>query len=295
MRVGAIGLGRMGAPMARRLLDAGFPLAVWARRPAAAAPLVAAGAVVAVSPAALAAAADCVLTCLPRPADVVAVATALLPGLAPGAVLVEMSTIDPATSRRIGAALGARGVHYLDAPVSGGPEGAARGTLTIMVGGEAPALARVRPVLETLGARVHHLGPAGSGHLAKLCNQILTGVAYAAVAEAFVLGVKGGLDAAELFAALSTSSGRSRALEQAAPAILARAFEAAFTADLAAKDLECALDAAEALAVRLRLAGVARECYDEMRRLGLGHLDQAAVVVPAERAAGVTVHAPRAR
>lgn len=290
-RVGMIGLGRMGAPMAARLLDAGFPLTLWARRPASLDALVARGAAVADSPAALAASADCVLTCLPRPADVEAVAAALLEGARPGALLVEMSTIDPETSRRVAASAGARGVDYLDAPVSGGIEGAARGALTIMVGGDARALGRCRPVLAVLGARIHHMGPIGSGHLAKLCNQVLTGVAYAAVAEALVLGAKGGLDAAQLLQVLSTSSGRSRTLEQAGPAILARAFDAAFTADLAAKDLECALAAARALTARLLLASTAHQCYVEMRGLGLGHLDQAAVVIPAERIAGVTVGA----
>ncbi|OGK85305.1 MAG: hypothetical protein A2X52_05740 [Candidatus Rokubacteria bacterium GWC2_70_16] len=291
MRVGMIGLGRMGGPMAGRLLDAGLPLTLWARRPASLAALAARGAAVADSPAALAAGSDCVLTCLPRPADVEAVAADVLAGARPGSALVEMSTIDPETSRRVAAAARARGVDYLDAPVSGGPEGAARGTLTIMVGGEARALERCRPVLQALGARIHHMGPAGSGHLAKLCNQVLTGVAYAAVAEAVVLGAKGGLDPARLLEVLSTSSGRSRTLEQAGPAMLARAFDASFTADLAAKDLECALAAGRALTARLLLASTAHQCYVEMRGLGLGHLDQAAVVIPAERIAGITVGA----
>ena len=290
-RVGMIGLGRMGAPMAGRILDAGFPLTVWARRPPSLAALAARGAVVADSPAVLGAGSDCVLTCLPRPADVEAVAAQVLEGARPGSVLLDMSTIDPDTGRRVGRAARARGVDYLDAPVSGGPGGAATGTLTIMVGGEAAVLERCRPVLLALGTRIHHMGSTGSGHLAKLCNQVLTGVAYAAVAEALVLGVKGGLDPARLLEVLSTSSGRSRTLEQAGPAILARAFDAAFTADLAAKDLECALAAAGGLTARLLLASTAHQCYVEMRGLGLGHLDQAAVVIPAERIAGVTVGA----
>jgi 3-hydroxyisobutyrate dehydrogenase-like beta-hydroxyacid dehydrogenase len=293
MRVGLVGLGRMGRPMAGRLLDAGLPLTVWARRPESTAPLAARGAAVAASLEELAAGSDALLTCLPRPEDVEAVAGALLKAARPGAVLVEMSTIDVDTSRRIAAAAAAREVDYLDAPVSGGPEGAALGTLTIMVGGDRQALARVRGVLDLLGTHVHHLGPAGSGHLAKLCNQVLTGTAYAAIAEAMVLGVKGGLDPAQLFRVLSTASGRSRALEQAVPRMLGRAFDAAFTADLAAKDLQCALDTARGLGARLRLAGAARQCYEEMRGLGLGDLDQAAVVLPAERLAGITVAGSR--
>jgi len=290
-RVGMIGLGRMGRPMAERLLGAGFRVCVWARRRASAEPLVTHGAGVAVSIEALAAEVECVLTCLPRPVDVTRVLTDVLRAARPGTLVIETSTIDPATSRRLAAVAAARRVAYVDAPVSGGPAGAAAGALTVMAGGEPSAVARARPVLEALGTHVHHLGPPGSGHLAKLCNQIITGSAYAAVAEALVLGVKGGLDAEQLLGALSTASGRSRTLEQAGPAILARGFEAQFTADLAAKDLDCALEAAEELAVRLPLAAVARHCYEEMRRLGLGELDQAAVIIPAERVAGVTVRA----
>lgn len=289
MRIGMVGLGRMGRPMAERILGAGFPLTVWARRPERAAPLRALGAAGADSLDALAAGAECLLTCLPRPGDVEAVVAELLGPARPGTLLIDTSTIDVATSRRIGAACRAREVDYVDAPVSGGPEGAARGGLTVMAGGEGRAVSRARPVLETLGTHVHHMGPNGSGHLAKLCDQVITGVAYAAVAEALVLGVKGGLDPVQLLQALSTASGRSRTLEQAGPVILARAFDAAFTADLAAKDLECALATARRFTARLLLASTAHQCYEEMRGLGLGDLDQAAVVVPAERIAGVKV------
>jgi len=291
MRVGMIGLGRMGRPMAERLLDVEFPVTVWARREASAVPLVARGARAAASIEALAAEAECVLTCLPRPVDVTRVLTSLLRAARPETLVIETSTIDPGTSRRLAAVAAARQVAYVDAPVSGGPAGAAAGTLTVMAGGAPAAVARARPVLEALGADVHYLGLAGSGHLAKLCHQIITGSACAAVAEALVLGVKGGLDPEQLVAALSTASEHSRTLEQQAPAILARAFEAQFTADLAGKDLDLALEAAAALTVRLPLAAAARHCYEEMRRLGLGELDQAAVVIPAERVAGVTVRA----
>jgi 3-hydroxyisobutyrate dehydrogenase-like beta-hydroxyacid dehydrogenase len=289
MRIGMVGLGHMGRPMAERILGAGFPLTVWARRPESAAPLRALGAAVAVSLEALAGRAECLVTCLPRPGDVEAVVAELLGRARPGTLLIDTSTIDVATSRRIGADCRAREMDYVDAPVSGGPEGAAHGTLTVMAGGDSRALARARPVLNALGAHIHHMGPTGSGHLAKLCNQVLTGVAYAAVAEALVLGVKGGLDPVELVRTLSTASGRSRTLEQAGPVILARAFDPSFTADLAGKDLECALATARQLTARLLLASTAQQCYEEMRGLGLGGLDQAAVVIPAERIAGVKV------
>lgn len=294
MRVGLIGTGNLGRALGERLLVAGLPLAVWARRPPAPGALVAAGAVEAASPGELAASVDCVVTCLPRPTDVVQVHTAVLRAARPGLLVVETSTIDPATSRRLAAAAATRGVDYLDAPVSGGPDGARAGQLTIMVGGEAAAFERARPVLAALGARVHHMGPAGAGHLTKLCNQLLAGTAYAAVAEALVLGAKGGLDPARLVEVLATASGRSRALEQMAPRVLARAFAPAFAGELAEKDLACALETAQALGVRLRVGGAAHDVYVEMRRLGLGHLDQAAVILPAERLAGVVVRGPDA-
>jgi 3-hydroxyisobutyrate dehydrogenase len=286
MRVGVVGLGRMGRPMAERLLDTGMPVTVWARRPEAAAPLVARGARSAASLPALAAGVDVLLTCLPRPRDVQAVAAAFLKHARPGTLWIEASTIDPATSRRLGMQARRRRVDYVDAPVSGGPEGAARGTLTIMAGGPPERVDRARPVLGRLGTHLHHMGPTGSGHLAKLCNQVLTGVAYAAIAEALTLARRGGLDPAALLAVLSTASGRSRSLEQAGPAMVARAFSpAAFTADLAGKDLECALAAGHAVGAPLSLAARALGRYRALRRAGLGALDQAAVLLAVERGA----------
>lgn len=286
-RVGFIGLGRMGRPMATRLLRAGFPLTVWNRSREAVEALAALGARPAGSPAETARASEILLTSLPGPADVAAVLSAALPGAAAGSVFVDTSTIDPDTSRRIAGQARARGVEYLDASVSGGVTGAAAGTLTLMVGGAPEVLERCRPILRAIGKRIFHLGPVGSGNLAKLCNQVITGITYAAVAEALVLGAKGGLDPAQLLELLSTSSGRSRTLEQAGPLILDRAFEPAFTVDLAWKDLECALAAAERLSVPLALARAAQQAYVETRAQGWGGLDQAAVILPLERSAGV--------
>lgn len=290
--LGFIGLGRMGKPMARNLLRAGYALTVNNRSQGPMDGLAALGARTAVSPSEVAGSSQIVLTCLPGPADVEAVLTAALAGAAPGTIFIDLSTIDPGTSRRIARVAEPFGVSYLDAPVSGGVSGAEAGTLTVMVGGERRAFERCRSILAAIGERIYHLGPVGSGNLAKLCNQLLAGVGYAAVGEALVLGAKGGLDPRVLYEVLSVSSGRSRVLEQAGPRILSRDYDAAFALDLAWKDLECAVAAGEEEGVPLRLAALAREIYAEARRLGLGGLDQAAVVTPLERMTGVKVGRP---
>jgi len=291
MRLGVIGLGRMGRELATRLLSCGFDLRVWARRQASTVPLVALGATEATSAEALAREVECVVTCLPRPADVAGVLTAVLRAARPGSLLVETSTIDPRTSHRLATVAAARGVAYVDAPVSGSPRDAAEGALTLLVGGVPHDVERARPVLTALGRDVHHMGPAGSGHLAMLCARVVTTSACAALAEALVLGVRGGLDPERLRAVVASTSMRNRTLDRAGDAILARAFEAECTADLAGKDLECALEAGNELAVRLPLASAARRCYEELRRLGLGDLDEAAVIIPAEQFAGITIRA----
>ncbi|MFN8542758.1 MAG: NAD(P)-dependent oxidoreductase [Candidatus Binatia bacterium] len=291
-RVGFIGLGRMGRPMACNVLRAGFPLVVHSRSPGPVEALVARGARAAATPADVARAADVVLTCLPAPADVEAVVTSALAAARPGQTFIDHSTIDPDTVRRIADRAAAHGAIFLDAPVSGGVGGAEAGTLTVMVGGPPAAVEPCRPVLRAVGERVFHLGPTGSGSIAKLCNQLLIGVGFAAVAEAMVLGTRAGLDPRALYDVLSVSSGRSRALEQAGPAILSADFGAEFTIDLAHKDLECVTRMAKSLRVRVLLAALAQQLYEEARAAGLGQADQAAVVVPLERLAGVQVAKP---
>lgn len=275
--------------MAMHLLRAGFSLIVHNRSREAVKELAVLGARKAGSPQEVARVSEVVMTCLPGPVDVESVLTEVLAGAAAGTILIDLSTIDLATTRRIAQAAEARGTAYMDAPVSGGVSGAEAGTLTVMVGGERAAFERCRSILTAIGKRVYHLGPVGSGHLAKLCNQLLAGVSYAAVAEALVLGAKGGLNPRLLCEVLSVSSGRSRVLEQAGPQILSKDYGATFTLDLAWKDLECAITSAEQIGVPLRLAALAREIHREAREQGLGSQDQAAVVVPLERLARVQV------
>lgn len=273
--------------MARNLIRAGFTLTVRNRSRGPVDELVALGAGRAQDLSDLARSSDCVLSCLPAPADVRKVLTDAFQDARAGTIFIDLSTVDPATSRELAAEAEGRGMEFLDAPVSGGVSGAEAGTLTVMAGGDRKIFDRCGPVLSSIGKRIYYLGPAGSGTLAKLCNQLLAGVGYAAVAEATALARKGGLDLGLLYELVSVSSGRSRALEQAAPLVLAGEYDATFALNLAAKDLECVVLAAEELGLSLRLAPLARDIHQEARALGLGEKDQAAVVVSVARRSGI--------
>ena len=197
--VGFIGLGLMGGPMAKNILNSGFPLTVYNRTRARTAALAEAGAAVADTPGALAAQVDFVCSCVTGPADVAEVYLGddgVVANARPGAVLIEMSTIDPGTHRQIAEAAAARGVDYLDAPVSGGVTGAEAGTLAIMTGGAPAVFERARPVLDAMGENVVLMGPVGSGAVAKLINNMMAAITNAGVAEGMVIGAKCGLDAA---------------------------------------------------------------------------------------------------
>jgi 3-hydroxyisobutyrate dehydrogenase len=293
MQVGFIGLGRMGFPMARNLIRAGHTVVAHNRSRAAVERLQALGARSAATAAEVAGAVDIVVSCLLTPEQVEAVylgPEGAINGARAGQVFIDTSTIYPATSRKIAAALAAQGVSFLDAPISGGPQGAENGTLSVMVGGEAATLEKVRPLLEVFGKNIFHMGPVGAGCSTKLCNQILTGTAHVLVAEAMVLGTKLGLDPQTLFEVLHLSSGQCRALDRAVPeAILPRNFAAAYTVNGMIKDLECAIQTARENGVRLLLPTLAQQVYVEAQ--GLGHSEQhlAAVIMPMEKIAGVEV------
>src|SRR5690606_28498595 len=219
MRIGFIGLGTMGAPMARRLVEAGHDVTVHSRTREREEPLAALGAKRAASPRACAEGAELVVTMVSDTPDVQAVVLgeqgAAL-GMERGSVLVDMSTIAPATTRRIAAALAEHGVAMLDAPVSGGSEGAERGTLSIMVGGEAAALERARPALEVLGTTITHVGPSGAGQVAKAVNQTIIAGTYAAVAEGMALALAAGIDVEAALRALGGGAAGSWVLENRA-------------------------------------------------------------------------------
>lgn len=295
LRVGFSGLGRMGRPMAANLLRAGFTLVVHNRSRGAVDALTAKGARAADRPEQVAAASDVVLTCLPDPRAVEEVylgSHGLVGAARNGHIFVDTSTVGPDTSRHLGKVLAGRGASFLDAPVSGGVAGAEAASLTIMVGGDAEAFERVRPVLAALGEKLHHVGPSGSGTVVKLANQLLVGIHVAAVAEAMVLGVKAGADPRAMLEVISTSYGGSRMLERVVPLLLERRFDGGTPVDLIRKDLGLIADLAAQLDVPLAVGDAARSVFDTASAADHGGMDMAAVALPLERLAGVEVVPP---
>ena len=292
LRVGVIGLGKMGKPMTRNLLKAGFEVIVHNRSPAAVTELVDSGAVDGRNPENVAGQCDIVITSLPDPPAVRAVyldSNGLVSHARAGQIFIDTSTVDPGLSRELHDVVSAKGASFLDAPVSGGVAGAEAGTLTIMVGGEAEAFERARVVLEALGQRLHHVGPSGAGTVIKLANQLLVGINMAAVAEAMVLGVKAGADPEKMLEVLSTSFGGSRMLDRGVPLIVDRKFAGATPVDLIRKDLGLIADLANDLGVPLVTGNQARAVFDQAHDADHGDEDMTAIVIEIERAAGVQV------
>jgi 2-hydroxy-3-oxopropionate reductase len=290
--VGFIGLGIMGRPMARNVLAAGFELVVYDLMSEPVNELVGAGATAASSPAEIATASDVVLLCLPDSPDVEAAMTGgqgLLAGTRPGQIVVDMSTISPVTARALAEKAAAQDVTLLDAPVSGGQVGAANGTLSIMVGGDAGALEEVRPILSAMGKTILHLGDSGAGQVAKACNQLVIAVTIEAVAEAMVLAAKAGVDPAKVRAALLGGYAYSRVLEGHGERFLARNFTPGFRTRLQYKDLNIALDAGRAYGAPLPAGALVHQLYAAMMARGDGDLDHAALVTLIEELAGQTV------
>lgn len=247
MRVGFIGLGTMGGAMAANVARAGFDVRAWNRTPGRAADLGELGVVVEASPAAVARASDVVVTIVSDTPDVEAVLfgpAGAAEGAEPGAVVIDMSTIAPSATRDFAARLAEHGIAMLDAPVSGGSEGAKKGTLSIFVGGDAATLERVRPVLEAMGTTITHVGPIGAGQAAKAVNQVILAGAYLSVAEGIVLAIKAGLDVEQLVAALSGGAAQSWVLANRAGRMLANDYPLGFKVALHRKDLGIALQLA---------------------------------------------------
>ena len=282
-----IGLGNMGAPMALNLVKAGHALTVYDLMPAAVEMLTAAGARAAASAPEAVAQADVVISMLPASQHVegLYIQHDLLAHIATSALVIDCSTIAPDSARRVAAAAEARGIAMIDAPVSGGTAGAAAGTLTFIVGGAEAHLTRARPLLEQMGKNIFHAGPAGAGQVAKICNNMLLGIAMAGTGEALALGVANGLDPKVLSDIIAKSSGRNWATElyNPWPGVMAHApasngYAGGFGTDLMLKDLGLAAEAALSRRAAIPLGELARNLYALHSAGGSGKLDFSSIV-----------------
>ncbi len=281
MRVGFIGLGVMGRPMAGHLLRASHRLSVFARRAEAVLPLVGDGATACASPAEVAAASEVVFTMVTGSDDVREVLLGdrgVIQGAGPGSVVVDMSTIAPTAAREIAAALAERGIAMLDAPVSGGAQGARDATLAVMVGGESTVLARVRPLLECLGRTIVHVGGNGAGQVAKACNQMIMVAAIEACAEAARLADAAGVDFARVREAMLGGSAGSRVLEFFGGKMAVREFSAGVEARLHHKDFGLLATEAARIGVALPVAGAVAQQLNALMALGWGREDTSSLL-----------------
>jgi 2-hydroxy-3-oxopropionate reductase len=279
-RIGFIGLGIMGRPMALNLMRAGFALAVYARRPESIEPLAAAGASPCESPAEVARRSDICFTMVSDTPDVVQVILGtggIVEGANPGSVVVDMSTVAPGATRIMAKDLEGRGFAMLDAPVSGGEQGAIDGTLSIMVGGDPETFARVLPLLKVLGRNIVHVGPSGAGQVCKSCNQIVVGATIAGVAEAILFARASGVDPARVREALLGGFAASRILEVHGQRMIDDNFTPGFKTKLHQKDMGIVLDAAHELGLALPGAATVAQYLNALIGQGLGEDDSAAI------------------
>jgi 3-hydroxyisobutyrate dehydrogenase len=293
-RIGFIGLGIMGRGMARNILKAGFPLRVWNRTASRMDELAAEGAGPASSPGDLAFHSDIIITCVSDTPDVEQVLLGeggVIHGARPGSLVIDMSTISPRATQRIAAHLAERHIHMLDAPVSGGSEGAARGTLSIMVGGDVTQFERALPVFQAMGTTITHLGPIGAGQTTKLVNQILVVGHALAMSEALLFAQAGGVDLRKALEAVSGGAAGSWMLSNRGPQILARDWRPGFTIDLQQKDLRLVLQEADRLGVPLPGTALIHQLYRTLQARGLGHEGNHALIKALENLAGIEIGA----
>ena len=282
MKVGVVGLGAMGRPMVRRLVGAGYAVGVWARSPVAMADLADIEADIEVfsTPEALAEACPVTISIVTRDADVASVlfgAQGLALGMSKQSLHIDMSTIAPDSARSFAATLAERGAHFLDAPVSGGPSGASAGTLSIMVGGAADDLGRAMPLLTVLGQRIVHVGPQGAGQVAKACNQLVMVASIQAVAEAFALADRAGLDLARVRAAIQGGSGASRVLDVFGQRMLDHNYANGVESRLHHKDFAIVLAAAHQMNLALPLTAAVAERLNVLQARGGAREDTASL------------------
>lgn len=284
--LGFVGLGIMGRPMALNLLRGGHAMAVYARRAESMKPLAEAGALTCASPAEVAARAEVTFVMVSDTSDVEEVVLGpggCIEGAKPGAIIVDMSTISPAATRRIADALAAKGIEMLDAPVSGGEVGAIDGTLSIMVGGKAESFERARPLFELMGKNIVHIGASGAGQVAKSCNQIVAAVTIEAVAEALLLAQANGVDAAKVREALLGGFAYSRVLELHGRRMLEADYKPGFKAALHQKDMRIVLQSAHEQGVALPAAALAAQQLNALVGSGDGDLDCSAIYLVLDR------------
>ena len=280
-RVGFIGVGTMGAPVVGHLLDKGYAVTVFARRPEVVAPLVARGARAAASPRAVAAASDVVFTMVTDTSDVEQVVfgpDGVAEGLRPGGLLIDMSTIAPEATRGFATRLAAQGSALLDAPVSGGPEGARKGTLSIMAGGTEQALERARPLLAAFSTAVFHMGPSGAGQVTKACHQLLLLITAEGVAESLTLAGKAGVDPGKVREAMLTAMASSRVLDRFGALMAARTFEPGIPAKIYRKDLQIVRDLADSVGATLPAGDVVRANVGKVLDAGRGDEDLSVLI-----------------
>jgi 3-hydroxyisobutyrate dehydrogenase len=290
--VGFIGVGNMGNPMAANVLKAGFPMTVFDKNPQAMENLVQAGGKRAASARDVADAAEIVLTSLPASPDVEDLYLSpggLVDSARPGTILIDLSSVLPSTPRKLEPAATKRGVHFLEAPVSGGVSGARAATLAIMVGGDAGVLKRAEPVLRAIGPNIFHVGAVGAGNTAKAINNMMACVNSLAMMEGVALGVKAGLDPMTIYEVVKASSGGSKALERIPKALIPRDFEPGFKVVLMNKDLETFNTIAKELHVPVSFSNVAQRYQQAALAAGLADKDTSVVMTIIERLAAVQV------
>lgn len=288
--VGFIGVGNMGNPMAYNVLKAGFPMLVYDKNPQAMENLLQAGAKGAASIQDVVTQSDITLTSLPASPDVEAVylqSGGLVDSARPGAILIDLSSVLPSTPRKIEPRAKERGVHFLEAPVSGGVSGARAATLAIMVGGDPQVLERGRPVLRAIGPNIFHVGPVGSGNTVKAINNMMASVNALAMMEGLALGVKAGLDPMTIYEVVKASSGASKALDRIPNALLPRKFEPGFKVQLMNKDLDTFTTIAKELHVPVSFANIAQQYQQAAMAAGLSEHDTSVAMTIIERLAGI--------
>ncbi|MBM4440056.1 MAG: 2-hydroxy-3-oxopropionate reductase [Candidatus Rokubacteria bacterium] len=288
--IGFIGLGIMGRPMAKNLLKAGYTLVIHSRSQGPVDDVAAAGGTKASSPSEVASKCDVLITMLPNSPDVELVALGkdgIIEGAKPGLIVVDMSTISPIVSQKVGKALEAKGVTMLDAPVSGGEQGAINAALSIMVGGDRAVFEQVLPVFQAMGKTITLLGPLGFGGFTKLANQIIVAGNLTALAEALTLAKKAGLDRDLTLTALAGGLAGSKCLEQKKPNYVAGTYTPGFKIDLHHKDLGLILESARELGVPVPVTAVIQELFNALRVKGRGGLDHSGVITLLEDLAGV--------